>query len=264
MVDLSHFPPDLRSGPSPGRRLVAVLLCALLVLGSISPGLAVAREDDSEGEGTGDPTVELPVPPDFDPGGEETGLEESPAPGAGGEEEVGPLEPETEVGVEVPPAEVTSPEAAPPAEPSPVAEPAPEYEPAQQPTESAAESEPVVNETISAPPSAKVSAGDRDHPESAVQSEAPALAEPGQQEAPPGPQPVAVPPVDPARSLSGKDSYTVRPGNCLWHIAAALLPPGADVAAIENEIARLWRLNEDRIGTGNPNLIYAGTTLRLR
>ncbi len=268
MLDLSHIHHELRSGPSPGRRLIAVVLCAMLVLGSISPGIAVAREDDSEGEGTGGPTVEIPVPPDFDPGGEETGLEESSAAGEG-EEEVGAVEPETEVDLEAPPAEeVTSPEAAPaaePASPPPVAEPtAPEYEPAQQPTESAAESEPVVRETISAPPSAKVSAGDRDHPESAVRSEAPAPGEPEQQEVPPSPQPVAVPPADPARCLAGKDSYTVRPGDCLWHIAAALLPPGADVAAIESEVARLWRLNEDRIGTGNPSLIYAGTTLRLR
>jgi hypothetical protein len=29
-------------------------------------------------------------------------------------------------------------------------------------------------------------------------------------------------------------------------------------------VQRIWRLNEDRIGTGDPNLIYVGTTLRLR
>lgn len=262
MFDLSHLHPKVRSGPSPGRRLVALILCALLVLGSISPGIAVARESDSEGEGTGNPTVEIPVPPDFDPGGEETGLEESPAPSEGGEEEIGPLEPETEVGIE----EVTSPAAAPPIEPTPPqpvpapAPPAVEYEPAQQPSETVTESAPVVNETISAPPPA----GGRDAPESAVPSEAPPPIEPEHQEAPSTPPPVAVPPADSTRSLAGKDSYVVRPGDCLWHIASALLPPGADTAAIESEIARLWRLNEDRIGTGDPNLIYAGTTLRLR
>lgn len=269
MLDLTHIRPHLRSGPSPGRRLFALALCALLVLGSLSPGIAAARENDSEGEGTGGPTVELPVPPDFDPGGEETGLEESPAPG---EEEVGAVEPEAEVGIELPPAQEGAPAAVePPAEPAapqpaPVLpEPAaPAYEPAPQPTETGAESAPVVNETIAAPPSAKVSAKDRDHPESAVQSEGPAPVEPEQQEAPSSPQPVAVPPADPSRSLVGKDSYVVRPGDCLWHIAAALLPSGADTAAIGGEVARLWNLNADRIGTGDPNLIYAGTTLRLR
>jgi hypothetical protein len=258
MLDLTHIHPHLRSGPSPGRRLLALVLCALLVLASLSPGIAAARENDSEGEGTGGPTVELPVPPDFDPGGEETGLEESPAPGEG-EEEVGAVEPETEVAGE-PPAEPAAPQPA----PAPVPEPAPTYEPPQQPTETVAESEPVVNETIVAPPSAKVSAGDRDHPEPAVPPEAPVPVEPEQQEAPSTPQPVAVPPSDPARSLAGKDSYVVRPGDCLWHIAAALLPSGADTAAIGGEVARLWDLNADRIGTGDPNLIYAGTTLRLR
>jgi hypothetical protein len=272
MLDLTHIHPHLRSGPSPGRRLLALALSALLVLGSLSPGIAAARENDSEGEGTGGPTVELPVPPDFDPGGEETGLEESPAPGEG-EEEVGAVESEAEVGIELPSAQEGAPAAVePPAEPAApqpapalVPEPAaPAYEPAQQPTETVAESEPVVNETIAAPPPAKVSAGDRDRPESAVQPEAPAPVEPEQQEAPSSPQPVEVPPADTARSLAGKESYVVRPGDCLSHIAAALLSSGADTAAIEGEVARLWNLNADRIGTGDPNLIYAGTTLRLR
>ena len=53
-------------------------------------------------------------------------------------------------------------------------------------------------------------------------------------------------------------------GDCLWHIAAALLPAGADDAQIAAEVARLWSLNEAAIGTGDPSLIYAGTTLRLR
>jgi nucleoid-associated protein YgaU len=56
----------------------------------------------------------------------------------------------------------------------------------------------------------------------------------------------------------------VRPGDCLSHIAAAVLSPGADALEIEEEVERLWRLNEDRIGTGDPDLIYPGTVLRLR
>ena len=34
--------------------------------------------------------------------------------------------------------------------------------------------------------------------------------------------------------------------------------------SVAGKVAELWRLNEDRIGTGDPNLIYAGTELRLR
>jgi hypothetical protein len=272
MFDPFHIHPGPHPGSSPGaRRLVALVLCALLVLGSISPGIAAAGESDSEGEGTGGPTIPMPVPPDFDPGGEETGLGESPPVGEG-EEEVGPLEPEAEVDIEAPPAEeVASAPVVPPVEPlppqpTPAPEPAaPAYEPAQQAPEADTGSEPVVNETISAPPPAKASAaGTHAAPESTVQSESPAPVEHEQEEAPPGPQPVPVPAADPGRNLADKDSYVVRPGDCLWHIAAALLPAGADTSAIEDKVAWLWRVNEDRIGTGDPNLIYAGTTLRVR
>src|SRR5215207_3542388 len=139
-----------RSGPPPGRKLLASLLCALLVFGSILPGFAVAGEADSEGEGTGSP-IEVPVgPPDFDPGGEEAGLEEEPA--SDGEEEAGEVE--AEVVIETPaPEEVTSAATEqPPAEeappPPPIAAPEPESsarepEPVQQ--KATQPSEPVAN-----------------------------------------------------------------------------------------------------------------------
>ena len=85
-----------------------------------------------------------------------------------------------------------------------------------------------------------------------------------QETPPPSPQPVAVSAPDPAQNLAGKDTYVVQPGDCLWHIAARLLPGGAGTEAVAGKVAELWRLNEDRIGTGDPNLIYAGTELRLR
>ncbi|HEX5983589.1 MAG TPA: LysM peptidoglycan-binding domain-containing protein, partial [Solirubrobacterales bacterium] len=245
-----------RSGPPAGRKLLASLLCVLLVFGSILPGFAVAGEADSEGEGTGSP-IEVPVsPPDFDPGGEEDGLEEEPASDA--EEEAG------EVGVESPPPEeVTSAPAEAPIEGSPsppptaVPEPessAPEPETVQQ--KATDSSQPVANDEI---------VGPRDTPASgsAAPGGAQAPAAPTQQEAPaPSTQLVATPPADPGRNLGGKDSYIVRPGDCLWHIAAAVLPTGSDTQAIEDKVAELWRMNEDRIGTGDPNLIYPGTVLR--
>jgi nucleoid-associated protein YgaU len=259
---LTSISPELRSGPSPGRRLLAVVLCAILVLGAIFPGFAVAGEADSEGEGT-TPTVEVPVgPPDFDPGGEETGLEEE-AP-AEGEEEGGAVEAEVE-------AEAPAPEGVTGAAPEvpveatpPVSLDPPAYapEPTQQEAQPS-EPEPVEGQAIVAPIEKRPEGGSAS--ESAASDEAAPPAEPAQQEAPSSsPRPVASTPADPGRNLVGKDTYVVRPGDCLWQIAADLLGPGADTQAIEDEVYRLWRLNEDRIGTGDPSLIYAGTELRLR
>lgn len=260
---LTSVAPDMRSGPSPGRRLLALVLCAMLALGSVFPGFALAGEADSEGEGTALP-VEAPVPPDFDPGGEETGLEET---SASGGEESGAVETEPEADIAAPsPEEVTSTATEAPTEaapPQPVAVPeaanaAPE--PVQQQASKPAASEPVANQPIVAPKQKPI---ERHTAEPVASGEATPPAEPGEQEAP-RPQPVAATPADSARNLAGKDSYVVQPGDCLWHIAADLLPGSASTEAVAREVARLWRLNEDRIGTGDPNLIYAGTELRLR
>jgi hypothetical protein len=67
----------------------------------------------------------------------------------------------------------------------------------------------------------------------------------------------------PGRIAADRSSCTVHPGDCLWSIATALLPPGADEARVAAEVARLWRLNSGRIGTGDPGLIMVGTVLRL-
>jgi LysM domain len=58
--------------------------------------------------------------------------------------------------------------------------------------------------------------------------------------------------------------HVVRPGESLWSIAKKLLGPSASPAQIAREVNRLWELNKDRIGTGNPDLLMAGTKLRLR
>jgi outer membrane biosynthesis protein TonB len=261
---LTSISPDPRF--SPGRRLLATALCAMLVLSSILPGVAFAGETDSEGEGTAQP-VEAPIPPNFDPGGEETALEEVPAPE--GTEEGGVVEVEPEVDTEVPATdEVTSAAVEgtveeTPAQPAEVQPPpaAPEPEPVEQEASESAPSEPVANESLVAPVQKPVKRSTSHEQPAPVETAPPA--EPTEEEAPNPVSPAPATPVESGRDLRGKDSYVVRPGDCLWHIAAALLPAGADTAEIEAEVARLWRLNEDRIGTGDPSLIYAGTTLRL-
>jgi nucleoid-associated protein YgaU len=63
---------------------------------------------------------------------------------------------------------------------------------------------------------------------------------------------------------SGQRSYLVRPGDSLWSIAVALRGSHASVAAVTREVRRLWALNRDRIGTGDPDLLPTGVRLRLR
>ena len=58
-------------------------------------------------------------------------------------------------------------------------------------------------------------------------------------------------------------SYTVRSGDTLWAIAERLLGPGASIAEVAEAVDRLWKLNGDRIGTGDPDLITAGQKLRI-
>lgn len=271
---------DLRSGAPPGRRLLALTLVVMLVLGSTFPGIALAGETDSEGEGTA-PPVEVPVDPNLDPGGGEEVLEEAPA--SGGDEEAGAVEVEPEVDLEAPPVDEVSgaatqaPEARAPSAPAASSEPdgapippsaaAPEPEPVQQKAPEAKTSGPVANQSITAPKQRPAAQESAPAPSGATSDEAAPASEPSEEEAPspaPAPQPAATPPADHGRHLAGKDSYVVQSGDCLWHIAAALLPGDASDARIAAEVARLWSLNEARIGTGDPSLIYAGTKLRLR
>jgi nucleoid-associated protein YgaU len=63
---------------------------------------------------------------------------------------------------------------------------------------------------------------------------------------------------------AGDPTHVVRRGESLWSIASDVLGDGASVASVAQEVNRLWQLNEDRIGSGRPDVLYAGTRLRLR
>jgi nucleoid-associated protein YgaU len=68
---------------------------------------------------------------------------------------------------------------------------------------------------------------------------------------------------DSGHAHAGQRSHVVRPGESLWSIASDLLGSGASAARISREVGRLWQLNQDRIGSGDPDVITAGTTLIL-
>ncbi len=266
--------------PSPGRRVLALVLSAMLAFGTVSPGVALANEVDSEGEGSAPPGV-IEGDPELEPGAEETVLEELPgAPSGGGSEEAGegpPLESEPEQESEPPPlpAEVTGagsetlPEGAqPPAEESPGAQaPGPKYGPAYEPAPASPASAAVENQPLVAP-EGQPSPQSAQHAPEAVQSapETPTPVSPPEAPEPQAAQPTATPVErnDGGGSLAGRHFHTVGPGECLWSIATALLPANAGNAEIAAEVGRLWRLNASRIGTGDPNLLMVGTKLMLR
>ena len=66
------------------------------------------------------------------------------------------------------------------------------------------------------------------------------------------------------RAKPGDRAHTVLAGESLWAIASDLLGADASPARIAREVQRLWQLNQDRIGTGDPDLLLIGTRLVLR
>ena len=82
-----------------------------------------------------------------------------------------------------------------------------------------------------------------------------------------GPRPAATPSRPSGRhqrvEVAAHMTYRVRHGDSLWRIAARHLGPDATTAQTAREVNRLWELNQQRIGTGNPDLIFPGQTLRL-
>ena len=67
-----------------------------------------------------------------------------------------------------------------------------------------------------------------------------------------------------ARASSNARFHVVQRGESLWSIATDRLGDGVSVTQVSREVSRLWELNAERIGTGSPDLLYAGTRLRLR
>ena len=61
----------------------------------------------------------------------------------------------------------------------------------------------------------------------------------------------------------GDRTHVVQRGESLWSIAADLLGDDASPARVAREVNRLWELNKSRIGTGDRDLVHAGTKLRL-
>ena len=239
-----------------------------------APAAAVAAGPDQEVDGSVE-VVESPDPGEADLDETTTGWTDG-----------GAAPPEDEAPAPVPEAEDGSMEAAPrePVE-EPVIEaageePVAEVEPAPEPVAPAAPPAEVPTATTEAPQPApsdgvRVDTAERAKRERPVKRARPAV----QPRVITAPAPVPAPATTNAvtvrvaagtnqntvvRASPGDRFHTVQRGESLWSIASDLLGDGASDARVAGEVGRMWELNADRIASGNPDLLFAGTRLRLR
>jgi hypothetical protein len=176
-------------------------------------------------------------------------------------EALAPESPTEAPGTPQPPAEAEAPQAM----DEPGSEGSPERE--AQDTVSLEETAEALPRDLTAPPPAE---GVERLPAAAEPAPAPMVTPAPAVAAPPTePAPAITTTSDPApegRTSSGPNQafLVVQPGDSLWSIAKRLLGPDASPAQIARKVSRLWDLNDDRIGTGRPDLILVGTKLRLR
>jgi hypothetical protein len=282
-------PPDVLVG----HRTRALLAASVLALSSAPPTAAVASDPDKEQEGAISPDqVAEAVPladPQSDPGGPSTELPVEPDP----PRDMEPTDPSDEAALEQelptdnPPAEetdipdvpseqepaTTEPLPAPPAAAPPPPEPP---APAPAPPEAVA-SEPVPEperQRVRKPPRRTTVAAPR---ETVMRFVAPRPTPVGAGWSSPAsvevvdaqPEAAALRPPsvddDQVRAAQrGERVHVVRANESLWSIARDLLGDQASAARIAREVNRLWELNSGRIGTGDPDLLLAGTRLKLR
>jgi nucleoid-associated protein YgaU len=260
------------------RRTQAAITAGLIAFSAIGAPAAAAQDPDTVSEGTAE-TVDSADPDSFEIGGDTVELsdEASPTPEVAAplaeDEDAGPVELERESEsiepVVAPTNEVTAPsptEAPPPPAPAPVPAPSAEV-PAVTSAPDAGDIRAEASKRVNVARERRA----KDAPEAsrvvAVATEPAAVAAAAPAVAPASPAPTTVRVVAGAssgRAAPGDRFHTVRRGESLWSIAADVLGERASVGQIAREVNRLWELNEERIASGDPNLLFAGTGLRLR
>lgn len=212
---------------------------------------------------TPEPPATLPAPAPEPPATSPTPILERPQPAP--VEFPAPAEPPASAPAAPQPAPAPEPAPAAPPKPAPAA-PKEEYQDAGQgrrPTESDGD-KPALGEVPMPPPAPQTSP-----PVEVPAGEAPVV---------PPPDPTTTAPVPAARgdqsaievgssvraSTEGpRRVHVVKPGETLWSIAKALVGDPASPARISAMVDHLWRLNADRIRSGQPDLIRPGERLIL-
>jgi hypothetical protein len=277
----------LPSEPIVSRRAQAVFASGVLAISAASPAAVLAAEPDREQQGSLAPDQVAGAGPSegtaYDPGGGSTDLPlddrgalRPPSPGEG-TDGAGTLdeEPLGDSGAPIVDAGDEGDGSA--ALPEALASPQPDPSPSASPEQPAAPSEPVTGApeagAAPAPPTRKAERPRTQRPHrsaSAKQSDPVTLSAPlasGHGTTVGSPQAAVLKQttVSPADRATRTDRFhVVHSGESLWSIAGDRLGGERSPARIAREVSRLWELNKERIGTGDPDLLLVGTKLRLR
>ena len=283
--------------------LLAAGLLASSATAPVAPAFAAEQDQQHDGVAAVEPSrsSDSAGTPDFDPGGEATDLpaEAPPLPQAQapvdeGTDDSAPMDQPTSTdphdpivdpgdGTDgAPPPPTAAPSTTAPTAPAPAPPPAPVPPPEaapQSPTDTTQpQSLPTHAPAAAAPTAAPRASGERTRrarfgrrppapitPSTAARRVTPAAAPDRAPAATPAaPAPTAGAVTDGPRARPGDRAHTVLAGESLWSIANDVLGADSTPAQIAREVHRLWRLNSDRIGTGDPDLLPLGTRLALR
>lgn len=290
----------IASGALVSQRTQALLAASILAASATAPATAaLAAENDQQHDGA--TTVGQSGPsdsansPDFDPGGDATDLPvaavpvpQAQAPVDPGTDDTAPVEPPSATNPDDPvvdpgdgsdaappqpapaPPSATAPTATAPGAPATTAPPTPTAAPAPAAPAPAAAAPRAARERAAR----RARSGRRAHTptkpsNAASQATATASVNAAAPTAAPGALPAAavrrsVAVASGPRARPGDRAHSVLAGESLWSIATDVLGAGATPAQVAREVHRVWQLNRDRIGTGDPDLLPVGTRLALR
>jgi hypothetical protein len=272
-------------------RAQAALAAGIVAFSAAAPPTALATgPPDQEQEGSTDAGAEAPgIELDFDPGddGEPADLDSGPELDATDDDTAPPveIEPTSPADALTEPDSIIPPEQPPTVAPAPPVATAPDA-PAPPPPQTPAtlqtpqgEPEVPISDKLGQPtvPNEKHRRHQQRDQGAKTRAALPIASQPAAP-VPPSEAPVAAPVASVTVSQTAPEpdvasapesrvagaTYRVRPGDSLWSIARRLSGAEASNGQLARQVNRLWNLNNERIGTGDPDMLMVGTVLLLR